>query len=133
MKWVYVSDKVYVWFNDVLQNGHCHSQITRGSIIVLQTEIKLLKLCRCSAIKPFDCKTYHISPNCNFEYNYLKKNHHTLSGLLVHLSRIVRKPAFCICENKGTDQFLGNCEADQHLRFRYIASTIPLTFSKYKF
>ena len=29
----------------------------------------------------------------------------------------MRKPAFCICENKG---------ADQHLCFRYIGSTIPL-------
>ena len=28
-----------------------------------------------------------------------------------------RKPAFCICENKGTDQLRGNCEADQRLCF----------------
>ena len=42
------------------------------------------------------------------------------------LSCVIRKPAFCICENKDADQLRGNCEADQHLCFRYIESTIPL-------
>ena len=43
-----------------------------------------------------------------------------------HLSRVVRKPAFCICENKDADQLRGNREADQRLCFRYTDSTIPL-------
>ena len=34
-----------------------------------------------------------------------------------NLSRVMRKPAFCICENK---------DSDQHLCFRYIDSIIPL-------
>ena len=34
----------------------------------------------------------------------------------------MRKPTFCICENKDAD----NREADQRLCFRYIDSTIPL-------
>ena len=38
----------------------------------------------------------------------------------------MRKPAFCICENKDADQLRGNREADQRLCFRYINSTIPL-------
>ena len=38
----------------------------------------------------------------------------------------MRKPAFCICENKDADQLHGNSEADQLLCFRYIDSTIPL-------
>ena len=38
----------------------------------------------------------------------------------------MRKPAFCICQNKGADKLSGNREADQRLCFRYIASTIPL-------
>ena len=38
----------------------------------------------------------------------------------------MRKPAFCICENKDADQLRGSREADQRLCFRYIASTIPL-------
>ena len=41
----------------------------------------------------------------------------------------MRKQAFCICENKDTDQLRGNREADQHLCFRYTDTTIPL-FSK---
>ena len=43
-----------------------------------------------------------------------------------HLSRIVRKPDFCLGENKGADQLRGNREADQRLCFRYSDSTIPL-------
>ena len=43
----------------------------------------------------------------------------------------MRKPAFCICENKGADQLRGNREADQRLCFRYTDSTIPL-LSKYE-
>ena len=42
------------------------------------------------------------------------------------VSRAVRKPAFCICENKDADQLRSNREADQRLCFRYIDSTIPL-------
>ena len=38
----------------------------------------------------------------------------------------MRKPAFCICENKDADQLRGNREADQRLCFRYVDSTIPL-------
>ena len=44
------------------------------------------------------------------------------------MSRVVRKPAFCICENKEADQLRGSRkrEADQHLCLRYIDGTIPL-------
>ena len=38
------------------------------------------------------------------------------------MSLVVRKPAFCICENKDADQLRGNREADQRLCFRYIES-----------
>ena len=38
----------------------------------------------------------------------------------------MRKPAFCICENKDADQLRGNSEADQRLCFRYMDTTIPL-------
>ena len=33
-------------------------------------------------------------------------------------SLIVRKPAFCICENKDADQLRGNREADKRLCFQ---------------
>ena len=36
--------------------------------------------------------------------------------------RGVRKPTFCVCENKDADQLRGNREADRHLCFRYIDS-----------
>ena len=42
------------------------------------------------------------------------------------MSLDMRKPVFCICENKDTDQLRGNREADQRLCFRYTDSTIPL-------
>ena len=38
----------------------------------------------------------------------------------------MRKPAFCIRENKGADQLRGNCAADQRLCFHFINSKIPL-------
>ena len=43
-----------------------------------------------------------------------------------YMSLVKRKPAICICENKDPDQLRGNREADQHLYFRYMDSTIPL-------
>ena len=50
----------------------------------------------------------------------------TVLSFYLHMRRIVRKPAFCICENKEADQLRGNREADQRLCFRYTDSTIPL-------
>ena len=41
-------------------------------------------------------------------------------------SRVMRKPTFCICENKDADQLRGKREADQRLCFCYTNSTIPL-------
>ena len=38
----------------------------------------------------------------------------------------MRKPTFCICENKDADQLRGNREADQRLCFCYLDSMIPL-------
>ena len=38
----------------------------------------------------------------------------------------MRKPAFCICENKEADQLRSNCPADQRLCFRYMDGKIPL-------
>ena len=43
-----------------------------------------------------------------------------------HLSLVMRKLFFFICENKDADQLRGNREADQRLCFRYLDSTIPL-------
>ena len=45
---------------------------------------------------------------------------------LQNMSRVMRKPTFCVCENKEADQLRGNREADQRLCFRYIDNIIPL-------
>ena len=47
------------------------------------------------------------------------------------MSRVMRTPTFCICENKDADQLRSNCEADQCLCFCCLDSTIPL-LPKYK-
>ena len=41
-----------------------------------------------------------------------------------YMSRDVRKPDFCICENKDAYQLRGNREADQRLCFRYTDSFV---------
>ena len=51
-----------------------------------------------------------------------------------NMSRVVRKPVYCICENKDADQLRGNREADQRLCFRYMDSTVlSLYFQNSKF
>ena len=52
---------------------------------------------------------------------------------LRHFSCVMRKPTFCICENKDTDQLHGNCEADQRLCFHYIDYVQTLYFLNLKF
>ena len=47
-------------------------------------------------------------------------------AVVVYMSLVMRKPGFCICENKDADQLRGHREADQRLCFRYMDSTIPL-------
>ena len=42
------------------------------------------------------------------------------------MSRVMRKPTFCICENKDADQLRGYREEDQRLCFLKIDSAIPL-------
>ena len=47
-------------------------------------------------------------------------------GIELYMSLVMRKPFFCICENKDADQLRGNRKADQPPCFRYIDSTITL-------
>ena len=44
------------------------------------------------------------------------------------MSRRMGKPTISIGENKGADQLHGQREADQHLCFHYMNSTIHLLF-----
>ena len=41
----------------------------------------------------------------------------------------MRKPAFCICKNKGANQLCSNCTAEQCLCFCYVDSKITLQVS----
>ena len=43
---------------------------------------------------------------------------------MAYLSRVIRKPAFCMCENKSADPLRGTCPTDKPFCFRYIDSTI---------
>ena len=43
-----------------------------------------------------------------------------------HMSLVMRKPVFCICENKGADQLRSYREAYLRLCFRFTDNTIPL-------
>ena len=47
-------------------------------------------------------------------------------AVIRYMSPVIRKPAFCICENKDADQLCGNREADQRLCFPYTDSTFSL-------
>ena len=42
----------------------------------------------------------------------------------MYLRRVMRKPVFCICENKGADQQCCNQKADQRNCLRYIVHSI---------
>ena len=46
------------------------------------------------------------------------------------MSLVMRKPDFCICENKAADQLCGNRTADQRLCFHHMGSAILLSKSE---
>ena len=52
----------------------------------------------------------------------------TFSKYFCQMSLVMRKPDFCICENRDADQLRSNHEADQRLCFRYTDSTLTLFF-----
>ena len=84
------------------------------------------------AVQPGLCQTWSETPKTGFLTTRLICAISFKVCLLLgkspqnNMSRFIRKPAFCICENKGADQLRGNREADQRLCFGFIDSTIPL-------
>ena len=84
-------------------------QISFEEVIGIQRKIRDCYVCNEFMIKIMQCRV--ITTTC------LGKR---------HMSRIMRKQTFYICENKDADQLRGNREADQRLCFRYTDSTIPL-------
>ena len=83
-----------------------------------------------------DVSTHHgcyVSPACGNIFRNMSDARETaiysFTGFTLYFrkyERVVRKPSFCICENKDADQLRGNREADQRLCFRYTDSIIPL-------
>ena len=65
------------------------------------------------------------------DQNLPKSNIQDRQSLQIELA--IRKPAFCIYENKGADQLRSYLTADQRLCFCYIYSTNPSTSSIGKF
>ena len=59
-------------------------------------------------------------------FTWRRLNPEKSKARLDYLSLVMRKPAFCICENKDAEQLRSNCTADQRHCFRYIDTTIPL-------
>ena len=51
---------------------------------------------------------------------------HELIAVSLRMSCVLRKPTFCICENKDADRLCSYCESDQRLCFHSTDSTIPL-------
>ena len=72
---------------------------------------------------------------CVFVFAYAKRQFsHAgahISMMCNHMSRLMGKQTFHICENKDAVQLRGNRKADQRLCLRYLDSTIPLS-PKYK-
>ena len=62
---------------------------------------------------------FSLPPLCEYVY---------LAFIASYLSLVMRKPDFCICENKDADQLRGNREADQRLCFRHTDIYNPYTF-----
>ena len=58
----------------------------------------------------------HLTKNNFFCYKYKSPQ----NSNWYKMSRIMKKPAFCLCENKDADQLHCNPAADQHLCFRSI-------------
>ena len=83
--------------------------------IALKNRMGVFSLCRVPTNQIVDIESERL-----VFYDDLKNIH------AYHLSCVVRKPDFCICEKKDADQLRGNREADQRLCFRYTYSTIPL-------
>ena len=73
-----------------------------------------------SSIFPLYVYLYTNATYSLFNYN-LTTSRITWACFHNEINRVVRKPAFCICENKDADQLRGN-----RLCFRYTDSTISL-------
>ena len=66
--------------------------------------------------------------NFCFKAKLKKSNIYLCKPHFQYTSLVMRKPDFCICENKDADQLRSNREADQRLCFRYMAWIVQSLF-----
>ena len=97
-----------------------------AEILSIQTRklINFTKIREVSALNAFKMYSYYtesgfymMSLICDWKFRL---------SVVCKLSLVVRKPAFCICENKDADQLRCDCKVDQRLCFRYTDSTVPV-------
>ena len=96
--------------------------------IICRREILHINASKITLLSKFEFKPLVILCGCTagFVSDLVRNPEDRFPLYSAHMSRVVRKPAFCKCENKDADQLRGNREADQRLCFCYIDSTIPL-------
>ena len=106
-------------FSHDAQMRHILSKQPTKKMLIRLYSCKLV--CLFAVIRLYSCKLV-----CLFAVCKCIKHVFSYHPFELDLSRVVRKPAFCICKNKDADQLRGNREADQRVCFRYTDSTIPL-------
>ena len=100
-------------------------RIEQSGVFLLEKEQPSMK--KRESVKPEES-----TKNAKQEPSYHHQSRYSLACSIcnrqfrVKMSLVMRKPDFCICENKDADLLCGYRTADQRLCFRYSDSTIPL-------
>ena len=97
-------------------NLHIYFNLLKLLIFLTFSFVALLSELALTLINPCIYSAYRNTWNCRMICTFAPS----------HMSLVIRKPAFCICENKDADQLRSNCAAHQRLCFRYTDSTISL-------
>ena len=108
---------------------HSHFSLPLKEKLSLGNVESILKHVRERIENGGECSLKEINtlPLCQYLLNEEEINEVTNTlPLCQYFSCVMRKPAFCLCENKDADQLRSDREADQCLCFRYTDSTIPL-------
>ena len=95
-QWVFI--RGWYFAEKCLKNGHFRVQIGGGRLLEHGHLLEILRYFK-------------------FAVNNLKFIITGFTRELSHISHIMRKPPFCICENKAADQLHSNRAADQRLFF----------------
>ena len=111
---------LYIFGNVLLKSGfsfNCLEQLLYLSVDVSYTRPRDITTVGDSPLRVIHSLLVCHIPLCEMDILYIVD----LDKVKHHMSLVVRKPAFCIFENKDADQLRG-----KRLCFRYTDSTIPL-------